>query len=379
MKNHLITKAFALVFLQNFVFFCLQTIQTPLPAFLAAYGASKTYLGLFMNLNAVCLVAAVILLGVRLEKIPRKRIILVGYVLCLAAFPAMIFAGQNLWILLALKALTTVAYAGAVTVFAVEALEVIPPQFRVGGVAIFGLSGHLATPLASFLGEVLSARFGAPGIFLGAAVLALGGIILAQIHRFHTSGPHGELAHPVKFLTGRDLRGPVVCAFVFGGAYAVYASFLSNLTMERLGHVMVTPFFAALSVTTIVVRVFFSGVIDRWPRGILLTSAFVAIGVSFGLAAGLSQAWVLLPMGILYGWGHSLLFPVLTATFVNAGPEAEKFARGNAFSVVNTLGNVVLALALGGMGDGLGTGWIFAAMGAAALSVVPLALRSRSR
>ena len=69
------------------------------------------------------------------------------------------------------------------------------------------------------------------------------------------------------------------------------------------------------------------------------------------------QSAAMLPlMGVIYGIGHSIMYPLISALFVNSGHDGERLSLNNLFSAVNQFGGIAAARGSHGRGRGRGGG-----------------------
>ncbi len=163
------------------------------------------------------------------------------------------------------------------------------------GMALFGILGISSNSIGSFKGERLIAGPGPRWLFAAVFALVAAGFLFSIRYRFHE-----------------------------GGAYAVFSTFLANMTRERLGTVNISIFFAAFSSIAIVIRLFLGSLIERKPPFLLSTACFIMVASAFFMTFGLRDPFMLAPIGLVYGIGHSVLFPLLSTLFVNAGSDEER-------------------------------------------------------
>ncbi len=367
-----VTGAFVSLFIQNFLAFSGFNAYNVIPDYLAGLGASKAYIGLFVNLPALALVVLVVPLSRYADAVGRKKLVLAAYASVLAASAASFAFAPDFVALLLLRALGTLMFCIVFTIQTTEAFGLIPRERRVSGMAIYGISGLLSNPVSAFVAERLAAGPGGRWIFLAAFGFHAAGLVLALAYRFHEPG---TAADPVKMLglLGRKNLAPLfVLTFLLGGAWAVFSTFLANLTRERLGEVNVSLCFVAFSAVAVVIRVVFGSAMERRSARALVSLSYALLAAAFLLSFGLRSSAFLVPIGVLYGTGHSVLFPLLSTLFVNAGHDGERLALNNLFSAANTLGSIVTAVALGAAADLFGVGAIFLAMVILCAAMVPV-------
>lgn len=378
MKTLLGSIAFWRLFLLNFLFFCSLNVLNVIPDWLVNLGATKTYVGFFMNINSLALVVLVLPLSRFTDRLGRRAIVITGYVVGILSLALMIPFSNSLTALAVLRTLGSLAFCAGFTIHGVEGFEIIPVGKRVAGMAIYGISGLLSNPVSTFIGEQVLTSAYPTLIFAVAAAFLMASLLVALGHRYHRAENNGR---PIGLLTlarRREIIPLVLMAIIMGGAFATYASFLANFSRARLGVVGISLFFTAFSAIAILSRLFFSGFIDRMSSRVLASASFISIALSFGLSTQLSSSlpWLMVPMGLLYGIGHSLLFPLLSTLMVNSGGPSEKLGLNNLFASVNTLGNIFVALAMGLMADILGLDAVFPAMAVLSVGGAVLAIGS---
>ena len=367
-----LTAAFVSLFVQNLLAFSGFNAYNVIPDYLASMGASKTYIGLFVNLPALALVALVVPLSRYADAIGRKRLVMAGYAMVLATSAASFAFADDFVALLLLRALGTLFFCVVFTIQTTEAFGLIPRARRVSGMAIYGISGLLSNPLAAFLSERLSAGPGGRWIFLAAFGFHAAGLILALGYRFHEPGKSAAPIRMLGLLRRKSLSPLFALTFMLGGAWAVLSTFLANLSRERLGEVNVSLCFVSFSAVAVLIRATLGPAIERRSARLLIALCYALVAASFLMAFGLNSAVILVPIGLLYGAGHSVLFPLLATLFVNAGNDAERLSLNNLFSATNTLGSIVTAVVMGAAADMFGVGAIFLAMTFLCAAMVPI-------
>jgi len=374
-----LTSAFLSLFVQNFLVFCAFSVFNVIPDHLAALGASKTYIGLFMNVNSLVLVLAVVPLSRWSDLIGRKRLMLAGYATALLSAALSFFFADDLVALALLRLLGTVLFCAVFTIQITEAFGLIPRERRMSGMAVFGVSGLAANPVASFIGERLIEGPGPRWLFAAVFALTLAASLPALAYRFHEPGGDAERSPFLALLGRKELAPLIALAFMLGGAFAVLTTFLANLTRERLGTVSISIFFVSFSTVAVFIRLFLGTWIERLSPRILTASCFALISAAFLMTFTLTDAALLVPIGVLYGIGHSVLYPLLSTLFVNSGPDAERLGLNNLYSAANTLGNIVAAVAMGMIADLFGLPSIFIVMAVLAAAMIPLGLTGLRR
>jgi predicted MFS family arabinose efflux permease len=382
MKKLIFNPAFILLFIENFFFFSSRNSLNMLPPYLTFLGASKGYTGFFMNVSSLMLVVFVLFFMGTVSRSGKKRLLLSSFSLQLISLIFMFVFPRNLVLLMALQFSAAFSYAFGYTINSSLAFDIIPPQKRISGIAIFGLSGVLAAPAGSFFGEKIYAFLHPEYLFLLSAVFCILSIICVFLIKEEKAGKEQHFSTFWQIIMRKDLTLLFVLSLLLGGAWSVLATFLPDFTKIRLGLANLSSYFIANSIIAVLSRTVFARTIDNTSRKSLIISALSLILMSMGLACLLNMHWQLYAIGLLYGLGHSILYPVLNAAFVDSGKGLDKFSLSNAFIAMYTLGNVALCTILGIQGDWLGRSSgenggltsIFASMGILAGLSIPAAL-----
>jgi MFS family permease len=132
---------FFYISLINFCFFLSFSSLAILPTHLEKIGAGKTYIGFFMNSTGIMLILFVIFMKPLLSIIKRKHLLVGGFLLSFAAATTMYFFYTNMIILLVLRFISGAAYALGFTLLFSYIYDILRPELRRGGAAIYGISG----------------------------------------------------------------------------------------------------------------------------------------------------------------------------------------------------------------------------------------------
>ncbi len=173
-------------------------------------------------------------------------------------------------------------------------------------------------------------------------------------------------------LRRKQLSPLFALTFVMGGSWAVLTTFLANQTRSRLGIVNISLFFVSFSTVAVFIRLFLSSWIEKLSASFLAAACFSLISLAFLLTFGLRDAGLLIPIGIIYGIGHSVLFPLLSSLIVNAGTDDERLGLNNLSSATMTLGVIMTAVTMGAVADLFGLPSIFLVMAVLTATTIPL-------
>jgi len=316
----------------------------------------------------------VVFFGRPLVKLPRVKVLQWGFLVLLAtSLSSWVFA-DSLVLLALFKLVGSLAQVFASTLMLSLLFDLTSPEQRAGSLALFSVAGMLTNPVASLAGEEILRLVGGRGLFLLGAAFALASWLWFLLFK-EPAARAGEAApHSFKEVAARkDLRPLFVLAFTFGIYYSALTSFLPHHTQVTLGEANLSAFLIPFSVVSVAMRLILGKQLDQRPPRRFLYLSFLSIFFALGLLL-LPATWTwLIVAGFLYGIGHSILYPLMNAMFVDAGGEGQKATYSNAYLVANQLGAVLMTPLLGTLGDFGGFSAITGFMALSALACFLLA------
>jgi predicted MFS family arabinose efflux permease len=259
---------------------------------------------------------------------------------------------DSLPLLALFKLVGSLAQVFASTLMLSLLFDLIPAEQRAGSLALFSVAGMLTNPVSSLSGEAILRLVGGRGLFLLGAGFALASWLWFLL--FKESPTRSETGAPPSFkevAARRELRPLFVLAFTFGIYYSALTSFLPHHTKLTLGEANLSAFLIPFSAVSVVMRLVLGRQLDQRPPRRFLYWSFLSIFLSLDLLLlPDTWTWVILA-GFFYGIGHSILYPLMNAMFVEAGGAGRNATYSNAYLVANQLGAVLMTPLLGTVGD----------------------------
>lgn len=343
------------------------------PLYVKAIGGTETTIGLLLGVGAAASVVARPGVGVLLDRLGRRRVLLAGNLANAASWiPFLFVTAPGPW-LYVWTTLHDVVWGALFASYFTYAADLIPAERRAEGIAVFGVAGMTANGLAPVLGEIVIARAGFPAYFGTAIVFAL----VAVAMTLGVADRPAAAAAPsqtgiVKGLValGRspELRRVFVASAFLGAAINAAFFFVAPFTRE-LGLARSGPFFMAYAGTSIVIRLFGRRALDLMGPHRVSVPGFTifAIGLA-GLAllpyVGVETATaVLIATGIAGGAGHGSLFPVLSALAIARAPASMQGAVVSLHTAALDLGAVLGTPLCGAVADRAGYPAMYVMMG----------------
>jgi MFS family permease len=340
-----------------------------LPVYLRELGASHAYAGLVTGVAfgvGLCIRPPT---GWALDHFGRRPVVILGGVFVTAGAALYPFAeGIGLLMYLA-RVLSGVAAGMLLTGLFTYAADVVPPERRAHGLALFGISGLLPQALAPALGEWIVQHGGFGWLFrlsivTGALSLAVAATLPETLERSRPPPP--MVSGIARVVAARPLLGVWLLMSAFGVGLASTQVFVAPTTLER-AHGPARAFFVAYGVAAVLVRVLASGLADRLGPARIVAPALFIYGVGLAVLSAAASPLALVVSGAAGGIGHGLLYPAASAMVVDRAPAEQRGAALAAMTGIVDLSYFAASPGLGWIGDVRGGGALFAT---AALAVL---------
>lgn len=341
-----------------------------LPKFLATeLDASAGAIGFVTAVGSIASVLTFPVVGAWSDRIGRKPFIMAGsVVLAITSLGFHSVHETGPW-LYALCIVRSVGFACVFNSTTTLVTEQVPPEKMAQALGIFGvalLSTHALAPASA---ELLSEAYGWGAVFNASSVLGVLSILLTLGLREKARVQHRS-AHDVSFLQllarPRSLRIAATIATAgagFGTLFVLHQPFALSLGFKR-----VSGFFFAYGAAAVFVRVFFGATADRFGRQRVSAFALMIFATSIAAMAGLRDGW-LMPIGLVFGLSHGVLYPAFNALAVENIAESE---RGKMMSLYHggfNAGQTLMVPLFGALADTIGYRSVFVTMGLLAFGV----------
>ncbi len=191
-------------------------------------------------------------------------------------------------------------------------------------VQLFGLLSAMA-PLPYAFGPILAEYiyhgYGARVFFL---LGCLPGLIALPL--LWTVRP-GEKAQPevgglMGLLTSRRIFLPMLAAVIYGSMFGFISAYMAPIMLER--GLTVGAFFTAFTLSIFGVRLGLLGLIENVDRRLVVAGGAVILAIGLLLAAFARDASFAVAAGVVFGLGHSIGFPVISAWICDGTPPEKR-------------------------------------------------------
>ncbi|MEO1269973.1 MAG: MFS transporter [Myxococcota bacterium] len=379
----LITAAFLILVLGHFLQALGYSSMPLLPLYLEHLEADRTTISLIMSTAAVSGILFRPLIGWSLDVFGRRPTLTVGTIILFISMALIGFVDTIGPLIYAVRFLFGIGVGALFTGYFALVSDIIPPERRTEGIALFGVSG--LAPLA--LNPIHQNIVGGEPAYLRWLYPGLGLLILASLACVwwikEPNQPHSMRILPnetppppkvtvsaiVKALTNRRLWPVWWASVIFAGLVALFMTF-ATVAAEAREIEQPAMLWVAYAGGAIGVRLFGARLPDRLGTHNIVAPALGCYVLAFLLAAGAMSATGFVAAGLLAGLGHGYCFPVLTSQVVSRSPD---HVRGSALAMFTALWDVsklALMPLFGLISDNLGDAVMFSLVAVTALAAL---------
>ena len=187
-------------------------------------------------------------------------------------------------------------------------------------IQLFGLLSAMA-PLPYAFGPVVAEylfhTFGPHAFFLAGSVPGLVALpLLWTLRPIEKAAPEVGGMRSL-FATGRIVL-PMIAACVFGAMFGFVSAFMAPVMLER--GLSIGGFFTSFTLSIFVVRLGLLGPLETIDRRLVVAGGGIVLGLGLTLAALATNLPMAIAAGAVFGLGHSIGFPVLSAWICDGVP-----------------------------------------------------------
>ena len=252
---------------------------------------------------------------------------LAGALTAAAAVGTMQFT-ERVWLIILLRAVSTVSTGAVMTSVAVIAARIAPPRRRAESLGSMGLGGFTGMIVGATLGDYIFA--GSVDTVLpyrvffstSAACSLLSAAAVLLIALPSSCGPmRSALSEPGAAQKndhdGASTLGVIrkywpgsilLISLAFGTVFCFQMAYLERLAEER-GFYNIKVFFLVYAPTAMVLRIVFRRVPERLGRTRAVLGGMLLLATGVALLVGVRSQWQLVVPAVLMGAGHCFIFP----------------------------------------------------------------------
>ena len=327
-----------------------------LPLYLGHLDASRAEIGLLMSLANFAGLATRPAVGWALDVWGRKPTLVIGTTLMVGSMACLGFALTLGPLIYASRIAFGIGQGILFAGYAALAADVITPQRRTEGLAIFGIFSLL--PLA--LNPVASRWVDDPGhlrfYFPAVSLLVAASLLALMFIRGPVAAQGAEklrLREVAAALASPALRPVWLATALLSAMVMAFATF-ATVAAEARGLTHPANLWFTYAVGSIVVRIVGGRLPDRIGPGKLVLPCAVIYATACLLLGWAGSPFGFLAAGALAGIGHGFLFPILTSQLVTRTPTNLRGSAIAAFTALFEISFITLAPSLGSVADRFG-------------------------
>ena len=228
-EPRLLTRSFILLVIGHLLQAAGWTTMLLLPVYVEYLGGNRSDIGSVMAIAAVGGLLFRPLTGWALDNIGRRVTLIAGTVLLTTGMFMIGFVTDIGPLIYTARFLIGVGAGALFTGYFTLAADVIPPERRTEGIALFGISGLLPLSMNGFIDRLDVAGSDMRFIFPGFAVLVLVSIwaVLAIPEPKRHINPKKEAPNPIRSLLQKKMVPVWVATMIFAGLVAVFMAFVT--------------------------------------------------------------------------------------------------------------------------------------------------------
>lgn len=364
----LVTKSFTLLTLGHFLNATGYASLVLLPLYLDHLGADNETIGTITALSAISGLALRPLSAWSLDVMGRKFTLYWGTALLVAVMVALYWVTDLGWLIYVDRLVYGLAMSALFPGFFAMAADIVPPERRTEGLALFGIAGLAPLTLNAFVADLgvapgdLRYFFPAVGGLIALSVVFL--IPIEEAPRHHTAASY-SWRDAVAGLVARPLWSTWLATIVFAGLVATCFAF-ATVTGARRNIANPASIWLVYAAGAATVRLFGARIPDRVGTHNMVAPALASYILGVLVIAAAQDKTMFLVGGLLAGIGHGYSFPVLSSQTVTRTPAAFSGAGLAIFTALWEAAALVFTPILGAIGDAYGDAVMLAFAGVGA-------------
>ena len=338
-RQSLLTRWFALVFLSAFASELTNSLLVHFPGYLLDLGADEVRIGLIVGVAGLAAILVRPWVGRVMDLHSRRLIIRTGTLMVAVSTLSMAFIDQVGGAILVARLFQGMGQAMTITAFWTYIADRFPVENRAQGIALFGISGLAPMGIAPALGDViLTNDWGYQGLFVVAAGFSIAAFGLSLFLERSGVNTGATTTGFLSVLRSETLR-PVWVATIFLSVAFTTALVFVKTYVTTTGLNSVGPFFAAHALSAVSWRLAFSGVPDRVGHKRMVGPGLAAYAIGLSIVGLLGGTKGLVVGGLFTGLGHGISYPVVLAIATTRAAEGD---RGTVTAIFTAVFDLVL-------------------------------------
>lgn len=346
-KPKLWTKDFIIISSTNFFsFVTFYLLMATISLFVTEqYHASQSVAGLAVGIFVIATLLARIVIGKYLDRIGRKRVLIVSLIVFLV-ITLLHFEANSLMFLMIIRFIHGAAFGVISTTAGAVVADLIPDERRGEGTGYFAMSMNLAMAIGPFLGMILSQYTGFKTIFLVGSIFSVVGFIATLFLKVPTVELSEQQIKEIASFKVRDFFEPKaipisVAVLAVTLAYSSLLSFLSTYA-KHINLVEVSSFFFIVyAVALLATRPFTGRWFDERGANFVTYPLIICLAIGFFFLSQAHNSIIFLVAGALIGIGYGTVQSSFQAIAINQAPSHRKALATSTYFIFLDLANGV--------------------------------------
>lgn len=303
-----------------------------LPHYLELRGATQGFYGAVAGSMGISIFLVMMLFGHTADRWSRRTSVFVySLPVILGSLVAVFAIESSLYWFFITRLLHGVYMGMGFPIMYAWVVEITPEGRNHEAVALFGVGGLTANTVGPMIAEaILTAQPDPdhPSAYLPVFITATGLMIASAAWLFTVpttfAASNGKDERPSirPLLKRRESQLILAITFVFGGMFGIYSNFGKNFTSSlnlRYATVLYGTYSGGAILSRLMIRPMTRLLLERN----LIPVGFVGVAITFFTLALAQSYWGLSVGGLLYGFGHGVLYPALFIRFLDMQQDSE--------------------------------------------------------
>lgn len=335
------------------------------PLYVKQMGGTAQTVGLFMGSAAFAAVVFRPLIGLLIDRLGVKPILIIGSLamtLPALGYWFLLDSGLNQWVWM-LRVLHGFGFGAHFSAFFTLAAQVAPPNRRNEAISMFGFSGLMANIVGPFIGETVYDHFGLPAFFALVTLFGLTATVVISFLRLKQAPSNGSRSTPtlggaLTLLKARNLMLVFLLALLLSICFSSGQFFLAPLARER-GITNFGLYFTGYAITGMGIRLIGRAWGDRFGVRRIMVPAFLLYGIGMFSIYLAPTTVMLFVAGLFSGSAHGLAFPAVNSLGYSRAPAQYAGSVIALLTGMMDMGGVITAVALGQIAEWFGYDKVF--------------------
>ena len=338
---------FTLATAANFFFFCNFSSFFLLPLYIKDLGGDEANIGFIMGSFGITSLVALPFVAYLVDKYGRRRFMLLGYGIMVAATLGYLFISHLSPVFYLLRFVQGVSFAFAFTSAGTFVTDYIPPERRAEGLGIFSAFTIASYAIGPSSGELVIELFGFNSFFIYASLFSLIAFVLTIFTRdgnFEPSSDPYGLGF-FRLIASKRYAIILVSNLILAGGLGAILNFVA--TFLRSKGLAAFYFFLTYTIAVTAVRIFGGRISDSLGRKVIASPCLFIVSVSLAAMYFVDNALSAILISLLFSVGYGFLYPTLSALVIDNAKSDERGKAMGAFNASYSVGINFLAFPLG--------------------------------